>query len=129
QRLATPRLPPNTIPIRAKPWPPTPPPPPLLGPPIIGYEPPNRPVPPDTGGASLDLIQRAYKQLDSNDYAGARATLTEAIKVDGTFAPAYSYRGFAWYREGSTAKDPRNALAAYREGFPDFDIAIRLDQS
>jgi tetratricopeptide (TPR) repeat protein len=75
------------------------------------------------------LIQRAYKQLDSNDYAGARATLTEAIKVDGTFAPAYSYRGFAWYREGQTAKDPRNALAAYREGFPDLDIAIRLDPS
>src|SRR5262249_17312466 len=27
------------------------------------------------------------------------------------------------------AKDPRNALAAYREGFPDLDTAIRLDPS
>src|SRR5262249_22855659 len=99
-------------------------------PPLLAREPPVTPVPsPDTRGASLDLIQRAHKQLDSNDYAGARATLTEAIKVDGTFAPAYSYRGFAWYREGSTAKDPRKALAAYREGFPDLDIAIRLDPS
>ena len=38
-------------------------------------------------------------------HIGARATLTRAIKMDGTFAPAYSYRGFAWYREGQTAKD------------------------
>ena len=99
-------------------------------PPLLGRAPPDTPVPsPDTGGASLDLIQRAYKQLDSNDYVGARATLTQAIKVDGTFAPAYSYRGFAWYREGLTAKDPRNALAAYREGFPDFDIAIHLTKA
>jgi tetratricopeptide (TPR) repeat protein len=93
-------------------------------PPLLGHAPPNTPVPPP-----LDLIQRAYKQLDSNDYAGARATLTQAIKVDGAFAPAYSYRAFAWYREGLTAKDPRNALAAYSEGFPDLDMAIRLDPS
>jgi hypothetical protein len=102
---------------------------PPIPPPLLGLALPDTPVlSPDTGGASLDLIQRAYKQLDSNDYAGARATLTEAIKVDGTFAPAYSYRGFAWYLEG-TAKDPRKALVAYREGFPDLDMAIRLDQS
>jgi Caspase domain len=99
-------------------------------PPLLGHAPPDTPVPPPvTGGASLDLIQRASKQLDSKDYAGARAALTQAIKVDGTFAPAYSFRGFAWYLEGSTAKDPRNALVAYREGFPDLDIAIRLDPS
>src|SRR5262249_61925800 len=97
---------------------------------LVGAARPDTPVPsPDTRGAPLDLIQRAYKQLDSEDYVGARATLTEAIKADGAFAPAYSYRGFAWYLEGSTAKDPRNALAAYREGFPDLDIAIRLDPS
>src|SRR5262249_1179864 len=78
--------------------PPIPPTPPILG--------PTPPTPqilgstqPDTG-ASLALIQRAYKQMDSDDYAGARATLNEAINADGTFAPAYSYRGFAWYREG-----------------------------
>src|SRR5262249_43075475 len=83
-------------------------------PPLLRRTPPDPPVPPPvTRGASLDLIQRAYKQLDSNDYAGARATLTQAIKVDGTFAPAYSYRGFAWYLEGLAAKDQRNALAAY----------------
>jgi hypothetical protein len=99
-------------------------------PPLLGRTPPDTPVPsPDTRGASLDLIQRAYKQLDSEDYGGARATLTQAIKADGTFAPAYSFRGFAWYLEGSTAKDPQNALVAYREGFPDLDIAIRLDPS
>jgi hypothetical protein len=106
------------------------PPPIPTTPPLLGHAPPDTPVPPPvTGGASLDLIQRANKQLDSNDYAGARATLTQAIKVDGAFAPAYSYRGFAWYLEGSTAKDPRNALVAYREGFPDLDMAIRLDPS
>jgi tetratricopeptide (TPR) repeat protein len=101
-------------------------------PPLLGHAPPDTPVPsPVTGGASLDLIQRAYKQLDSDDYAGARDTLTQAIKVDGTFAPAYSYRGFAWYLEGLglAAKDPYKALAAYREGFQDLDIAIRLDPS
>jgi Caspase domain len=99
-------------------------------PPLLGHAPPDTPVPSTvTGGAPLDLIQQAYKQLDSNDYAGARATLTHAIEVDEAFAPAYSYRGFAWYREGLTAKDPRNALEAYREGFPDLDTAIRLDPS
>jgi Tfp pilus assembly protein PilF len=75
------------------------------------------------------LIQRAYKQLDNDDYTGARATLNEAINADETFAPAYSYRGFAWYQEGLKAKDQRSALAAYREGFPDLDTAIRLDPS
>src|SRR5262249_52228612 len=91
--------------------------------------PPIPPTPPLLGRSPpLGLIQQASKQLDSNDYAGARDTLTEAIKVDGTFAPAYSYRGFAWYLEGSK-KDPRNALVAYREGFPDLDMAIRLDPS
>src|SRR5262245_17262815 len=36
-------------------------------PPLLGHAPPDPPVPsPDTRGASLDLIQRAYKQLDSN---------------------------------------------------------------
>jgi tetratricopeptide (TPR) repeat protein len=100
-------------------------------PPLIGREPsPDTPVPSTvTGGASLDLIQRAYKQLDSEDYAGARATLTQAIKMDGAFAPAYSYRGFAWYLEGSTAKDPRKSLEAYRQGVSDLDMAIRLDPS
>src|SRR5262245_49693048 len=52
-------------------------------PPLLGRAPPDTPVAsPVTGGASLDLIQRAYKQLDSDDYAGARATLTQAIKMD-----------------------------------------------
>jgi tetratricopeptide (TPR) repeat protein len=97
---------------------------------VLGRAPPDTTVPSTVpGGASLDLIQRAYKQLDSNDYAGARATLTQAIEEDEAFAPAYSYRGFAWYLEGSTAKDPRKSLVAYREGFPDLDMAIRLDPS
>src|SRR5262249_56652812 len=93
-------------------------------PPLLGRRPPpDTPVPsPDT----LDLIQRAYKQLDSKDYARARATLTEAINADESFAAAYSSRGFAWYLEGLT-KDPQNALVAYQQGFSDFDIAIRLD--
>jgi Caspase domain len=103
---------------------------PPIPPPLFDPVPPIPTTPPLLGHAppALDLIQQAHKQLDSNDYAGARATLTQAIKVDGTFAPAYSYRGFAWYLEGSK-KDPRNALVAYREGFPDLDMAIRLDPS
>src|SRR5262249_57362130 len=62
--------------------------------PLLGNAPPNTPVP---SPVTLDLIQRAYKQLDSKDYARARATLTEAINADENFAPAYSFRGFAWY--------------------------------
>src|SRR5262249_41704532 len=89
--------------------------------------PPVRPGPPMLGNTPrLDLIQRAHKQLDSKDYARARATLTEAINADENFAPAYSSRGFAWYLEGLT-KAPQNALVAYQQGFSDFDIAIRLD--
>jgi tetratricopeptide (TPR) repeat protein len=96
---------------------------------VLGRTHPEAPPPSSvTGGASLDLIQRAYTQLDKNDYPGARATLTQAIELDRNFAPAYSYRGFAWYLEGLT-KDPRNALEAYRQGFSDLDIAIRLDPS
>src|SRR5262245_41461210 len=55
--------------------------------------------------ASLDFIQLAWKQLDNNEYAAARATLTKGIEADPNSAVAYSYRGFAWYLEGSTAKD------------------------
>src|SRR5262249_52699428 len=55
--------------------------------------------------ASLPFIQLAWKQLDNNEYAAARATLTKGIEADRNSAVAYSYRGFAWYLEGSTAKD------------------------
>ena len=79
--------------------------------------------------ASLDFIQLAWKQLDNNQYAAARATLTKGIEADPNSAVAYSYRGFAWYLEGLAAKDKRNAIAAYREGFPDLDTAIQLDPS
>ena len=78
---------------------------------------------------SLPFIQVAHRQLDHDKYAAARATLTEGIEADPNSALAYSYRGFAWYLEGSTAKDPWNALVAYRKGFPDLDMAIQLDQS
>jgi hypothetical protein len=67
--------------------------------------------------------------LDNNDFAAARATLTKGIESDRNSAVAYSYRGFAWYLEGSTAKDPRDAYEAYRKGFPDLDMAIQLDPS
>ena len=50
----------------------------------------------------------------------------DTVRSAGTFAQAYSFRGFAWYQEGLT-KDPQNALVAYQQGFSDFDIAIRLD--
>jgi tetratricopeptide (TPR) repeat protein len=90
-------------------------------PPIVGYA-PSEPV----TGQSLQFIQLAYKQLENKDYAGARATLTQGIEEDRNFAPAFSYRGFAWYLEGKT-KDPQEALAAYRQGFPDLDRAIELD--
>jgi Caspase domain len=79
--------------------------------------------------ACLPFIQLAYKQLDNNDFAAARATLTKGIEADRNCAVAYSYRGFAWYSEGSTAKDQRDAYEAYRKGFPDLDMAIQLDPS
>jgi tetratricopeptide (TPR) repeat protein len=80
--------------------------------------------------APLPYIQLAYKQLDNNDFAGARATLTKGIEADdGKSAVAYSYRGFAWYLEGQTFKDPESALRAYQQGFPDLDVAIKLDPS
>ena len=104
------------IPIR-------PPPPELQGGPL--------PTPPPTElrtSASLPFIQSAWKQLDNNEYAAARATLTEGIEADRNSALAYSYRGFAWYLEGQT-KNPRDAYEAYRKGFPDLDTAIQLDPS
>jgi tetratricopeptide (TPR) repeat protein len=121
--------PPDAV-VHAPPIPSTPP---LLGPPtppIMGST--KREEPRSTTGESLPFIQQAYKQLDGKDYAGARATLTQAIKADGNFAPAYSYRGFAWYLEGSTKEtrdDPQGALIAYRQAFPDLDTAIQLDPS
>jgi tetratricopeptide (TPR) repeat protein len=79
--------------------------------------------------ASLPFIQLAYKQLDNNDFAAARATLTKGIEADRNSAVAYSYRGFAWYLEGQKFKDSRSALEAYRQGFLDLDVAIKLDPS
>jgi tetratricopeptide (TPR) repeat protein len=76
-----------------------------------------------------EYIQLAYKQLDNNDFAAARATLTKGIEADGKSAVAYSYRGFAWYLEGQTFKDPESALRAYQQGSPDMDVAIKLDPS
>jgi len=98
---------------------------------LQGYE-PDAPTSPPTElrtSASLPFIQLAWKQLDNNEYAAARATLTKGIEADRNSAVAYSYRGFAWYLEGSTAKDPRDAYEAYRKGFPDLDMAIQLDPS
>ena len=78
--------------------------------------------------ASLPFIQLAYKQLDNNDFAAARDTLTKGIEADRNSAVAYSYRGFAWYLEGKF-KDPQSAIQAYRQGFHDLDVAIKLDPS
>jgi len=89
----------------------------------------NPPISSVRTSASLPFIQLAWKQLDNNEYAAARATLTKGIEADRNSAVAYSYRGFAWYLEGSTAKDPRDAYEAYRKGFPDLDMAIQLDPS
>ena len=87
-------------------------------------------IPPTLQGRGDEYIQVAYKQLDNNDFAGARATLTKGIEADdGKSAVAYSYRGFAWYLEGQTFKDPESALRAYQQGFPDLDVAIKLDPS
>ena len=55
--------------------------------------------------------------------------MTKGIEADRNSAVAHSYRGFAWYLEGSTAKDPRDAYEAYRKGLPDLDMAIQLDPS
>jgi tetratricopeptide (TPR) repeat protein len=98
---------------------------------LQGYE-PDAPSSPPTElrtSASLPFIQLAWKQLDNNDFAAARATLTKGIEADRNSAVAYSYRGFAWYREGLKFKDPHSAYEAYRQGFPDLDEAIKLDPS
>jgi tetratricopeptide (TPR) repeat protein len=92
-------------------------------------EPPPVPQVLVTTGKSLDFIERAYMQLENKDYVKARATLTQGIEVDQDFAPAFSYRGYAWYEEGLAERDPQSALVHYRQGFPDFDRAIRLDPS
>ena len=55
--------------------------------------------------------------------------MTKGIEADRNCAVAYSYRGFAWYLEGQTFKDPESALRAYQQGFPDLDEAIKLDPS
>jgi tetratricopeptide (TPR) repeat protein len=97
---------------------------------LQGYE-PDPPTSPPTElrtSASLPFIQLAWKQLDNDEYAAARATLTKGIEADRNSAVAYSYRGFAWYQEGLT-KNPRDAYEAYRKGFPDLDMAIQLDPS
>jgi hypothetical protein len=99
---------------------------------LQGYGHDDDPSPPISSvrtSTSLPFIQLAWKQLDNNEYAAARATLTKGIEADRNSAVAYSYRGFAWYLEGSTAKDPRDAYEAYRKGFPDLDMAIQLDPS
>jgi Caspase domain len=93
-----------------------------------GRDPPASPPTELRTSASLDFIQLAWKQLDKDEYAAARATLTKGIEADRNSAVAYSYRGFAWYLEGST-KNPRDAYEAYRKGFPDLDMAIQLDPS
>jgi hypothetical protein len=91
-------------------------------PPLVGRVPP---IVPPIG----EYIQLAYKQLDNNDFAAARDTLTKGIEAHRNSAVAYSYRGFAWYLEGQTFKDPESALRAYQQGFPDLDEAIKLDPS
>jgi hypothetical protein len=93
---------------------------PPTSPPIVGHG--------GDPGSALNLFQQAYKQLDHNEYARARVTLTDAIQADQTFAPAYSYRGFARYLEGLT-RNPEDALKAYRDSFVDFDKAIELDKT
>ena len=96
---------------------------------LRGYEPPTPPPTETRTSASLSFIQLAHKQLDNKDFAAARATLTKGIEADRNSALAYSYRGFAWYLEGLTSKDPQSAYLAYKQGFPDLDVAIKLDPS
>jgi tetratricopeptide (TPR) repeat protein len=102
-------------------------PPELQGPPLQGRG--NDEISSVRTSASLPFIQLAYKQLDNNDFAAARATLTKGIEADRNSAVAYSFRGFAWYLEGLKFKDPQRAYEAYRQGFPDLDEAIKLDPS
>jgi tetratricopeptide (TPR) repeat protein len=80
-----------------------------------------------SNGASLDYIQQAYKQLGENNYAQARTILIHAIQVDPGSPLPYSYRGYAWYLEGSTRTNASDSLEAYRQAFPDLDRAIELD--
>jgi uncharacterized caspase-like protein len=86
------------------------------------------PVSPSQGsnGASLAFIQEAKKQFHESAYAEARATLSKGIDVDPNSALPYSYRGYAWFREGLT-QDPQSAILTYRKAFQDLDNAIALD--
>jgi hypothetical protein len=97
---------------------------------VIVDTPPTRPPLQGHSKPIGEYIQLAYKQLDNNDFATARDTLTKGIEeADGNSAVAYSYRGFAWYLEGQTFKDPKSALRAYQQGSTDLDVAIKLDPS
>jgi tetratricopeptide (TPR) repeat protein len=80
-----------------------------------------------SNGASLDYIQQAHKLLEQNSYMQARTVLTRAIQADPESPLPYSYRGYSWYLEGTSRTNPSESLAAYREGFPDLDEAIKLD--
>jgi tetratricopeptide (TPR) repeat protein len=84
----------------------------------------SQPIPP---GEIVQSIQRAHKQLDKDDYAGARATLTQGITANSSFAPAFSYRGFAWYLEGRAMRAPKEALTRYHKALQDLDGAVKLD--
>ena len=98
-----------------------------LNPPPSDTQSAQQPIGAVTTGISSDFIQRAYKQLDVNDYSGARATLTQGIQAEPQSALALSYRGFSWYQEGNNSKNPRDALAMFRMGLPDLDKAIQLN--
>ena len=81
---------------------------------------------PESNGASLAFIQAAKEQFNDGAYAEARATLSKGIAVDPNSALPYSYRGYAWFREGLT-QDPQSAILTYRKAFQDLDNAIALD--
>jgi uncharacterized caspase-like protein len=95
--------------------------------PVVGNAPAPAPVVAFGTGIARDYIQQAYKRLSENNYAEARTILTRAIQEEPGSALPYSYRGYAWYLEGTTRTNASDSLGAYRQGFLDLDRAIKLD--
>lgn len=100
-----------------------------------------------SSGASLPLIQRAYKALDEKNYGLVERILADAIAIDPASALPHSYRGYTSYMQGNdqlqvaqrlanshatTAAQElraavREALRFYGEAFKSFDRAILID--
>lgn len=81
------------------------------------------------GNVSLNYTQEANKLFQQYNYAAGRAVLTQGISEGQRTAIMYSYRGFSWLQDGLNNSNPHETLALFRAGFPDFDEAIKLEET